>query len=163
LFLMQKALRILLTPTRMKDMMQKTQIIFRWLAIIDWRVCTPINLLWNPEFCILLQFVVLFFWQSQPLNLSVFFSCLLDLQSVNSLARIAVRSSWLDKLLPLCCRGCIYAGCFLNKTWRIGEGLEYRPFSYVKRAGFFHFLEIVTGWYLPLVRRSRLLKTGFFR
>jgi hypothetical protein len=29
LFLMQKALRILLTPTRMKDMMQKTQIIFR--------------------------------------------------------------------------------------------------------------------------------------
>jgi hypothetical protein len=29
LFLMQKALRILLTPTRMKDMVQQTQIIYR--------------------------------------------------------------------------------------------------------------------------------------
>lgn len=75
-FLMQKALRILLTPTRMKDIVQQTQIIFRWLAIIDQRVCTPINLLWNPEFSTLWQFVVLFFFlQSQPLNLGLHVSC----------------------------------------------------------------------------------------
>jgi hypothetical protein len=38
-------------------------------------------------------------------------------------------------------------GCFLNKTWSIGEGLEYRPLSYVKQGWvFFAFWEIVTGW-----------------
>jgi hypothetical protein len=59
------------------------------------------------------------------------------------------------------------------------HGRAYTQVLFLREAlpGFFHFLEIVTGyWYVPLVRRSqwilagifhrrisRLLKTGFFR
>ncbi len=46
----------------------------------------------------------------------------------------------------------------IQSTHCIGEGPESRPFSLVIQSwGFFHFLEIVTGWLVPSAGQRRIL------